>query len=234
MPAATWLERMMDRFTVSTTLHGIPVAIFFPNSAEERTALYAKVDQALVVLKTSAPVRFAAVRSDLPGGVLVRGRPDACAHYDPGRGLCEIYVDWLKDPQVTPEEVASTLVHEAQHARLFRLGFSYAPEFQARIERLCYRAERTFAKRLPDATGLVSAADTSMRHGLEAYTREARKQSERAGLVTLAERNFIVRPLVWAYDLREWLRNRRTTKAAEQADAPEGRRPRTDGGAVRR
>jgi hypothetical protein len=41
-------------------------------------------------------------------------------------------------------------VHEATHAWLDHLGFSYTPGRRARIEAICYRAEAAFAREIPE------------------------------------------------------------------------------------
>jgi hypothetical protein len=128
----------MNWLTAKTTLHGVEVAFFFPVSKIERSLVFQKVEEALGTIEAYAPVRFAALRTDLRQ-ILIRGLPDEVSHYDPERQLCEIFVGWIKSDEGTPEAIASKVVHEAEHARLWRLGFRYTPEVQARIERICHR-----------------------------------------------------------------------------------------------
>jgi hypothetical protein len=77
-------------------------------------------------------------------------------------GVKLIIVDarFLCDPETTPANIAATLVHEATHARLDRIG--YAPEKRARVEGLCFRRERAFARRLPDSHELVAEIDRQL------------------------------------------------------------------------
>jgi hypothetical protein len=113
-----------------------------------------------------------------------------------------------------PEAVASTIVHEAEHARLSRLGYGYTPDLQPRIERICHRAERTFGRLLPDGAAVIAQAEQGMKLEAVVYHREPRLARERAALEELAARNLLTRPLVWFYDARACLRRRR--RAAQQ------------------
>ena len=57
--------------------------------------------------------------------------------------------EFVLAPAVTPEWLASTIVHELTHARLERAGFEYVVKARRRIERICLLAERNFIARLP-------------------------------------------------------------------------------------
>ena len=212
------MQRTIDWFSARSTLHGIEVALFMPVSDAERSLIFGKVETALGLVATHAPLRFATIRRDLRQ-LLVCGRPDAAAQYDPERQLCELYVGWVKRDDVSPETVASTIVHEAEHARLWRLGFRYTPDVQDRIERICHRAERVFGKRLPEGAVVVAQAEAGMQWDAHFYSHEQRAVRKRIALEHLAEGSPMVRPLVWIYDLRTWLQRRRDLRrAAQQRD----------------
>jgi hypothetical protein len=211
----SWLQRVIDRFSTRERLNGMDVAVFMPVSAAERSLIFGKLGAALALVETHAPRRFATLRHDLRQ-LLACGRPDAAAQYDPERQLCELYVDWVKREDVSPEIVASAIVHEAEHARLWRLGFRYAPELHARIERLCHRAERVFGKRLPNGAAVVAQAEAGMLLDAHFYGRDQRAIRERLAIQQLADGSPLVRPLLWVYDLRAWLRERRDSRSAAQ------------------
>jgi len=198
----------MNWLTAKTTLHGVEVAFFFPVSKIERSLVFQKMEEALGTIEAYAPVRFTALRTDLRQ-ILIRGLPDEVSHYDPERQLCEIFVGWIKSDEGTPEAIASTVVHEAEHARLWRLGFRYTPEVQARIERICHRAERVFCRRLPTGAALVAAAQLGMDVQPQFYAAEARLHREREALRRFVSGNPLVVPMLWVYDFRAWLRKRR-------------------------
>src|SRR2546427_9194317 len=62
----------------------------------------------------------------------------------PPRSTLFPYTTLFRSPQTSAARLASTLVHEATHARLDRLGFRYAAERRARIEGICFRREIAF------------------------------------------------------------------------------------------
>src|SRR5260221_14490098 len=167
----------MNWLTVRTTLRGVEVAFFFPASKRERVVVFQRVEEALGIIEAYAPIRFASLRPDLRQ-ILIRGLPDEVSHYDPERQLCEIFVGWITSDEGTPEAIASTVVHEAEHARLWRLGFRYTPEVQARVERVCHRAERGFCRRLPNGTALMAAPQVGMDVHPQLYAPQVRPRRQ--------------------------------------------------------
>jgi hypothetical protein len=140
--------------------------------------------------------------------------------YHPGDRVCELYVGWVQHQDVPPEAVASAIIHEAEHARLLRLGFKYTPELQLRIERMCHRAERIFGKRLPDGAAVITQAEEGMKVDDAFYDREQRLTRERAALEELAATTVLIKPVVWFYDARAWLRRRRAAQQGMQRTGP--------------
>ena len=71
--------------------------------------------------------------------------------------IIEIALD-LCDAQgfdaTTVEQIASTIVHEATHARLERYGIEYEEPRRVKIEAICCRRELAFAVRLPGSAEL--------------------------------------------------------------------------------
>ena len=55
--------------------------------------------------------------------------------------------------------MARLLVHEAQHVRLRRLGFTYEEHERERIENICKKAELVFGKRIPNGKGIIAYAN---------------------------------------------------------------------------
>ena len=112
--------------------------------------------------------------------------------------MIELFDDYVVDSETTAEKLACTLVHEAQHARLFRLGFGYQPEIRGRIERLCFRAERNFARALPDQSELVTRAEQWMEADAEQhFSTEARREAGFRALRELGCPEVIVRVVRW-------------------------------------
>lgn len=74
----------------------------------------------------------------------------ARAHYDSSLNACIIDERFVLVETLTLEELASTIVHEATHARLERWGISYKDEKERpRIEAICMRRELNFLSKLP-------------------------------------------------------------------------------------
>ncbi|MDR3467333.1 MAG: hypothetical protein P4M07_15485 [Xanthobacteraceae bacterium] len=67
---------------------------------------------------------------------------------------CILDERYVADPATTVERIASTIVHEATHARLERCGIEYKEELRARIEATCFRRELAFAVCLLDSAEL--------------------------------------------------------------------------------
>jgi hypothetical protein len=67
--------------------------------------------------------------------------------YLAGLATCRIGIGYAR--RVAALDLAMTIVHEATHARLSRLGFRYVGECRERIERACVKTEITFARSVP-------------------------------------------------------------------------------------
>ncbi|MEJ2378890.1 MAG: hypothetical protein P8Y71_27060 [Pseudolabrys sp.] len=105
------------------------------------------------------PVRFSQLAGDVRG-IFVAGEPACRGQYIKELQLIELDDGYVQDLQTTAEEVASTIVHEAQHARLCRLGFGYETGIRNRIERLCFLSQRIFGLRLPCGETVLDTADS--------------------------------------------------------------------------
>jgi hypothetical protein len=82
--------------------------------------------------------------------VLVAYAPHIRAAWNGPLHLCELSLEYASQASTSPAQLASSLLHEATHARLERLGFRYHPELRQRLEAICTRAEVAFAEVLPD------------------------------------------------------------------------------------
>ena len=58
---------------------------------------------------------------------------------------------YLLKEEMTLDRIASTIVHEATHARLERWGIIYEEESRYRIEAICLRRELNYLAKLPDS-----------------------------------------------------------------------------------
>ena len=87
------------------------------------------------------------------------------------------------------------IVHEATHARLWRAGYRYDEANRGRIERICVRAETTFASRIPDSA--VAIARTEQLLESQWWTREEHQRRSLVELRTLGCPQWLVRILHW-------------------------------------
>jgi hypothetical protein len=124
----------------------------------EAELAFDRIAAGLELLACYDPSILACLRRDAQG-ILVWETESSSAVASWHYGVKLIIVDarFLCDPDTTPAKIAATLVHEATHARLDRFG--YPPDKRARVEALCFRRERAFARRLPDADVLVAEID---------------------------------------------------------------------------
>ncbi|MFL5493649.1 MAG: hypothetical protein ACJ8DC_04605 [Gemmatimonadales bacterium] len=98
---------------------------------------------ALNVIEKGDPRRYQRLKRDLRRIVLVRaGDPEFASEI----GACILRSGYVRESE--PAALASTLVHEATHARLCRLGIGYGPALRARVEGICVREQIAFAERI--------------------------------------------------------------------------------------
>ena len=114
----------------------------------ERSLIYKRLDDALSFLKANAPGRYERVRCTL-GGFLIMGIDPIHASYDPATGVCRLRERYMLASDTTLAAIACTIVHEATHGRLFKLGIPYDEPIRHRIEQVCIRASLLTAQRLP-------------------------------------------------------------------------------------
>src|SRR4029077_15279567 len=109
-----------------------------------------KVSDALQLIETHDPPRFARLQRDMKRFALIPGGGEFYHH-----GLGAYVMDLGSAEARSVSELAATMVHEATHARLARAGFFPSEAEKERIERICTEAEAAFAEKLPDAPGLA-------------------------------------------------------------------------------
>ena len=214
------LDGLVFRFSPKRTIHGISVAVNLFSSAEERDLAFGRIATAVELLSRYAPVRHSQVRRDIRRILVTGAVPTAHATYDEHSHTCALLFDWMVAKETPPEAVAGVIVHEAQHGRLCRLGFGYEPDERGRVERLCFRATRATAQRLPGAEEVFAAADAGMELPNDAYSWASYLARERAGIGKLKLPRILRAGL-----LR--LNVRRAARAAKAEASPKGRQTRS-------
>jgi hypothetical protein len=143
--------RLLDRMqlAMSTGRHIDGIWIGSWRTPEDLT----RVERALLLVKQHSPLHYSRIINDLERVwifLLSHGR----AEYNHSLKACVLDERYVADSAASVEQIASTIVHEATHARLERLGIRYKEELRARIEAICFRRELAFAVRLPDCSQL--------------------------------------------------------------------------------
>ncbi|QHO73138.1 hypothetical protein ACH79_11280 [Bradyrhizobium sp. CCBAU 051011] len=112
-----------------------------------------RVEGALLLIKQHSPLDYARITRELER-VWLHLLPHGLGAYNHSLRACVLDERYVADPATTVEQIASTIVHEATHARLERCGIEYEEQRRARIEAICFRRELAFAVRLPDSAEL--------------------------------------------------------------------------------
>ncbi|MFN3652062.1 MAG: hypothetical protein ACK47B_21000 [Armatimonadota bacterium] len=128
-------------------LHGIRVAACL-DSREEQERAFAKLAQALDLISSYSPGRFARLRRHARG-ILIVGPLGSAGEWKQSLGLVYLCRQVVLSEERTALELAGTLIHEATHAWLFHLGIGYEPPLRARVEAICNRAVEVLTRRAP-------------------------------------------------------------------------------------
>lgn len=112
-----------------------------------------RVEDALRLVKQHSPLDYARITRELER-IWVDLVFYGLGEYRHSLKACVLDERYVADPATTIEQIASTIVHEATHARLERYGIGYKEELRTRIEAICFRRELAFASGLPDSAQL--------------------------------------------------------------------------------
>ena len=137
-------------------IRGFPVAIINTRSDIATTQVLQRLAEALDLIAAHAPRRLRRMQRDL-AGLVVRRFPCRGAYF-PRERECLVELTFTVNPRHTLAEIASSIVHEATHARIASMCGSLPQEQRAREERLCREAELEFGLALPDGAGVVQRA----------------------------------------------------------------------------
>ncbi len=147
--------------------------------------LTTKTREALDLICRFDPRRFNRMKRDVRGiAVTTRG----ASYYDTSLRL--IYLDRAVIGE-KPDYIASTIVHEAVHARLYRSGVRSYVRIPQRHEELCTAEEIEFASKLPQSEALVEGLKGALAKPW--WTEESRRKR----IALFAER----------HNLPDWLKN---------------------------
>jgi len=144
---ASWIQRIYVRTGGWREHAGVRVSATSSNESIEDKAIES-VFAALDVLRDTAPQQLERIPI-LTLGLTIAPLDDALGQWRSDLGVCLLNERFVVARETTSPELASTIVHELTHARLEHVGFRSADATRARIERICFLAQRNFVLSLP-------------------------------------------------------------------------------------
>ncbi len=187
------MYRFLLTFSSKRILLSVNTAVWIFASKNEKTIAFDKVEAALCLIRDNAPTRLHQIYHDIEI-IFVAGNSSFLGQYIQEIATIELYDSYVISNETSVASLASTLVHEAQHARLIRLGFGYDEKVRGRIERLCFKAERNFGKLLPSGEEVIERAEEWLNSDVDShFTSNARLEAK---ISTLEE-----------LELPKWMRN---------------------------
>jgi hypothetical protein len=112
-----------------------------------------KVAAALQLICDVDPIRHRQVVRDI-SRIWITTVVAAAGQLMPSTSICELDERFLMREDISIEEVAGAIVHEATHARLFRWGIGYEENLRDRVENICMARELAFAAKLADGAAI--------------------------------------------------------------------------------
>jgi hypothetical protein len=141
-------------------VRGIPVVVNNTRPDIHTNDALARLDRTLALIERFVPHHFRHLKRDF-AYILVERFACRGAYFHEQRA-CLVELTFSVNPNFSDAEVAATILHEAMHARLHRLGFPLEMEDRARQERFCRRAEIEFGHVVPDGERVVERAVSTL------------------------------------------------------------------------
>lgn len=153
-----WLEQ--QRGAPRRMLRGIHVVVENTRPDIVTEDVFARIDGALALIERYQPATFRRLRRDFLH--IVSRRYPCRGAYFPAERVCLVELTFTVNPAFTLPEVAATILHEAMHARLDRMGVRGERVSRAREERFCRRAEIEFGRAVPGGAPVLERALASL------------------------------------------------------------------------
>lgn len=122
------IDRLRLRFSTSRMVDGLWIDVW-----RGEPQLLSRIEGALRLIKQYDSLNYSRVVNNLDR-IWVQLLPNAAAHYDRSLNACVFDERFVLLESTTLERIASTIVHEATHARLERWGVEYDEKKRPRIE----------------------------------------------------------------------------------------------------
>ena len=139
---------------------GIPVFVENTRPDIATEDVISRLERSLSLIKEYVPHHYRHMQRDF--AYIVSKRFACRGAYFHNERACLVELTFTVNPEFSDAEVAATILHEAMHARLDRLGFPLEMEDRARQERFCRRAEIEFGMLVPGGQRVVERAQQTI------------------------------------------------------------------------
>ena len=158
---AHWLQRTAAQWrTERRVLDGLPVTVVNTRLDIDTAEVFSRLATALGLIREYTPHYHRHLRRDF-AAILVQ-RYECRGAYLVEQRICLVELTFVVNRGFNEAQVAATILHEAMHARLHRLGVAVGAADRARQERFCRRAEVEFGSLVPNGTPIVERALASL------------------------------------------------------------------------
>ena len=185
-----WVLRHTERREI------LGVTVIVPGGTRRDGEAFAKITSAFDLLRDHASRTLDDIRRHT-NGVIVWVTPGALGQWHRNTRLVVLEETYVHHERTSARDIASTLVHESTHAWLDAKGFAYSPELRWRIEKVCFRRQLAFARRLSEPGDLVGQAERQLQRSPDYFTREASRQRVVVKLVELGVPRWLAKAIEW-------------------------------------
>lgn len=169
-----------------------------------------RVETALDLIREYDPIRHSRLIRDLEQ-IWVWAIPGSVGRFRHLGWTCDLDKQFVET--TAPDLIASVIVHEATHARLFRMGFGYEEAIRERVEQICLRRELAFATKVPN--GIDNHGAEAILQSLPDLSNEGFVQRRSEDYRAVFLRNGLPRWLVsFVIVTGNWIHRRRQKKPA--------------------
>lgn len=146
---------LADKLSLWLTKSRVTDGLWIGSAQSDSEPALQRVEAALRLIDRCAPLHYRRIKNNL-SRILVTLVPHGAGCYLHSLNACLLDERIIASENTTIEWIASAIVHEATHARLEKRGIRYEEAVRHRIERICTRRERDFARHL---TGVAALQD---------------------------------------------------------------------------
>ncbi|HVU07558.1 MAG TPA: hypothetical protein VHG89_03340 [Verrucomicrobiae bacterium] len=185
------VNRFMFAISRKHSRDDIEIAMLFDKNG---SAVSSKINQALNLISEFDSRRYHQIKRDVKK-IWVAAAPGYCAQWIDELQTCILDTKYFRRADVLAPEMALTIVHEATHARLFKLKIGYTEDIRKRVERIYIKSEIAFAKRLPGGQKLVEMAKSRLQTSGNYWTNAQFQERDLDTLADISKKNWVVRIL---------------------------------------